>query len=151
MDFIITLIATLGLLVLGYIAGSAVERKHYESIRRRERQLLHIPVVNFSANQPLPEAREIEFFVGSTVVASDFFKSFLLGLRNLVGGRVLAYESIIDRARRESLLRLKEQAAAWGATEILNVRLETSEVGGANASDGGNVSVEVVAYGTGIR
>ncbi|NJL01525.1 MAG: YbjQ family protein [Spirulinaceae cyanobacterium SM2_1_0] len=142
------IIATVVLLILGYVAGNAAEKRHYASIRRRESELHHIPLVNFSANQPLPEAREIEFFVGSTVVATDFFKSFLLGLRNLVGGRVIAYESLIDRARRESLLRLKEQAVAWGATEILNVRLETSAVN--NGGDGA-ASIEVIAYGTGIR
>jgi len=148
-DFITTVIVTIALLALGYLVGSTVEKQHYESIRRRERRLLHIPMVNFSAGQPLPEAREVAFFVGSAVIATDFFKSFLLGLRNLVGGRVLAYESLIDRARREALLRMKEQAVEWGATEILNVRLETSDVGSSNNS--GNTSVEVIAYGTGIR
>lgn len=148
-DLIVAFIVTIVLLTLGYLVGSSVEKRHYESIRRRERFLLHIPTANFSAGQPLPEAREVAFFVGNAVIATDFFKSFLLGLRNLVGGRVLAYESLIDRARREALLRMKEQAVEWGATEILNVRLETSDVGSGNNS--GNTSVEVIAYGTGIR
>ncbi len=148
MDLILALIITAAVLILGYVVGSGVEKRHYESIRRRERRLMHIPLVNFSAGQPLPEAREVAFFVGSAVIATDAFKSFVLGLQNLVGGRVLAYESLIDRARREALLRLKEQAVEWGATEVLNVRLETSDVG---STDNSNTSVEVIAYGTGLR
>ena len=55
------------------------------------------------------------------------------------------YESLLERGRREALLRMKEDAIAWGAVQILNVHLETSS---ANA---GTVALEVIAYGTAIR
>ena len=44
---------------------------------------------------------------------------------------------------------MKEQAIAWGATEILNVRYETSTIGGNNQK--GIAAIEVIAYGTAIR
>ena len=72
-----------------------------------------------------------------------------MALRNILGGRVVAYESLLDRGRREALLRVKEQAIAWGATEILNVRYETSTIGGNNQK--GIAAIEVIAYGTAIR
>ena len=40
------------------------------------------------------------------------FKRFLANLRRLIGGRVKSYESILDRARREALLRMKTEAFA---------------------------------------
>ncbi|MEA5470563.1 YbjQ family protein [Spirulina sp. 06S082] len=70
-------------------------------------------------------------------------------MTELSGGRVTVYETLLDRARRESLLRLKEEAIAWGATQVLNVRYETATIG--NSSKQGVASLEVIVYGTAIR
>ena len=150
MDNLISLVIFALLMGLGYGVGTQVERRHYISIRKREKQTLHVPIMNFGAKQPLPNASDSALFVGSVVIASDYFKTFTAGLRNLVGGRVTVYETLLDRGRREAMLRMKEQAIAWGATEILNVRLENSTMGGQHNRNG-RVSIEIVAYGTGIR
>lgn len=127
-----------------------MEKKHFLDIKQRERKTLHIPVITYGAKQKLPHANEAEIFLGSVVVSADYFKMFASSLRNLVGGRMVAYESLLDRGRREAILRMKEQAIAWGATKVINVRLETSSIG--NQTGGkGLVSIEVIAYGTGIR
>ena len=149
MEDLIPIITALILLAVGFFSGVYVEKKHYESIKERERQTLHVPVVTFGAKQALPEAGEAQMFVGSVVISSDYFKTFVLALRNLVGGRVVVYESLLDRGRREAILRMKEEAIAWGATQVLNLRLETSTIGG--NSNKGTVSIEVIAYGTGVR
>jgi uncharacterized protein YbjQ (UPF0145 family) len=49
------------------------------------------------------------------------------------------------------MLRMKEQGIAWGATQILNVRLETATIGGRSGNNNGLGSIEVIAYGTGVR
>lgn len=144
------LIVFFSLLCVGYFVGSFVEKKHYINIKKRERQTLHIPVISYGAKQKLPPANEAALFAGSVVVSADYFKMFASSLRNLVGGRMIAYESVLDRGRREAILRMKEQAIAWGATQVINVRLETSSIGN-QAGGKGLVSVEVIAYGTGIR
>ncbi|PSN14211.1 hypothetical protein C7271_21855, partial [filamentous cyanobacterium CCP5] len=51
-------------------------------------------------------------------------------------------------ARREAILRMKADARRWGATQIVNVRIETAELGG---KTGQLIAVEVIAYGTGLR
>ena len=89
-------------------------------------------------------------FLGSVVISADYFKIFASSLRNLVGGRVVVYESLLDRGRREAILRMKEQAIAWGGTQIYNVRLETSNIG-SQAGGRGLAAIEVTAYGTAIR
>ena len=139
------------LLSLGYFVGNWVEKKHYREIKHRERQTIHLPIVSFGAKQKMPLANESALFAGSVVVSADYFKMFASSLRNLIGGRVVAYESILDRGRREAILRMKEQAIAWGATKVVNVRLETASIGNQASGGKGLFAVEVIAYGTGLR
>ena len=146
MDLIVIAI----LLAVGYTVGTWQEKRHYQDIKARERQTLHVPVVSFGAKQPIPQANETALFLGSVVVSADYFKMFVSALRNLVGGRVVVYESVLDRGRREAILRMKEQAIAWGATELVNVRLETASIG-KQTNGKGLVAIEVIAYCTAIR
>jgi len=68
----------------------------------------------------------------------------------LIGGRVKPYESLLERGRREALLRMKEQALALNANLIVNVKIETAAISkGATAQQIG--CVEVLAYGTALR
>ena len=38
------------------------------------------------------------------------------------------FEPLLDRARREAILRMKEKAALWGAKRIVNLRVECSSI-----------------------
>ena len=150
MAFLIQLIVFLGLLATGYFVGVYFEKKHYTDIRHREKRTLDVPMVNFGAKTPIPHAHEAALFTGSVVISSDYFKSFTATLVNIIGGRIVVYESLLDRGRREALLRMKEEAIAWGATQVINVRLETSNISQSNTNNS-MVAIEVMAYGTGIR
>lgn len=134
-------------IVLGYVFGRAAEARHYRSIVQREKEWLHLP--STSSRYLLQPARRVESSVlvhGSCVVAIDYFKRAVASLRSLVGGAVKSHETLIDRARREAVLRLKESCP--GAHEIVNLRIETSSISGATPGSVG--SVEVLAYGTAI-
>ncbi|MBW4651861.1 MAG: YbjQ family protein [Kaiparowitsia implicata GSE-PSE-MK54-09C] len=139
----------IGLLILGLSAGSMIENQHFASLHNREQQSRHLSTVNFGCKHPLPDTVEAQMFIGSVVISSDYFKSTIGSLISLFGGRLTVFETLLERGRREAVLRMKEQAIAWGATQILNVRLETSELN----KDGRNpiTAIEVIAYGTGIR
>ncbi|MDH3688227.1 MAG: YbjQ family protein [Gammaproteobacteria bacterium] len=143
------LIVFVVLLALGYVFGQSVERRHYRSILRREQELQD--VLTFSAKLP-PQDLKVEgtnLVSGNVVVSVDYFKRFVAGLRALVGGRMRTYETLLDRARREAVLRMKQQARQFGADMIFNVKLETASISkGAKDSIG---SVEVYAYGTAIN
>ena len=82
------------------------------------------------------------------LISIDFFKKFVAGLRNLVGGRVSAYESLLERARREAILRMKAEAQARGAKSVWNVRIETSSI--TKDATQGVAAVEVIAFGTAV-
>lgn len=82
----------------------------------------------------------------STVVSIDAYKKFISGFINFFGGNVSAYESLLDRARRESLLRLKDKVQSAGYDTIMHLRYETSPISGKVRDSVG--SVEVLVYGT---
>ncbi len=141
------LIVFLVLLALGYAAGTFAERRHYRSIEKREQDLLHLPALTLKSTGESDRVVKAELVWGSAVVSVDYFKRILAGLRNIFGGTITSYESLIDRARREALLRMKEVAV--GSNLILNVRIETSTIG-KNAHKKGVGSVEAIAYGTAL-
>lgn len=144
------LIIFLVLLILGYVFGQLAERKHYKSIIEREQQTLSMPVMTLKTVPAQLTRCKTHLVSGSVVVSIDFFKMFLAGLRSLVGGRLKSYESLLDRARREAILRMKESALADNAKVIVNVRIETASINKSSGRNKGVGSVEVVAYGTAI-
>ena len=148
-DLLFNIGSVLLLLLLGYFAGTYLERSHYVSIRQREQDLLKVPVVTFRSVPPSWRVESGALATGSVVVSVDYFKRFLAGLRILVGGRVKSYETLLDRGRREALLRMKEQAIANGYDAVINVRLETSRL--ANANGQGMAGVEILAFGTAVK
>ena len=140
------IIIFLVLLVLGYGFGRAAELRHFKSIRLREKALQSIPAMATKIPDPSLRPRHTQLVSGNVVVSVDYFKRFLAGLRNLVGGRVTSYETLLDRARREAVLRMKLEANRLGAKLIFNVKFETSSISkGARNQIG---AVEVYAYGT---
>ncbi|MBR0129388.1 MAG: YbjQ family protein [Neisseriaceae bacterium] len=142
----IELLIFLTLLGVGYGVCKTLERKHFLSILQRERDLSHI--VAFSAKRP-PDTFSNQFLVqGSVVVSSDYFKQFLSAWRLFFGGRLKSYETLLERARREAVLRMKAQALQGNANAIFNVKLETSVISDQNSGGGAIGTVEILAYGT---
>ncbi len=142
MDLIVLVV----LLALGYFFGRYSEKRHYKSIIKREKQYRHIPVIA-SRVPPLTERPNATMLVaGSVVVSVDYFKRFLASLRTLVGGRIVSYESLLDRARREAILRMKEEANNMGADKVFNIKFETASI--SKNAKGKIGSIEVLAYGT---
>jgi len=142
MEFIIFL----ALLMLGYGFGRMAELRHYHSIRQREAALRSIPAIATKTPDPTLQPRQTQLVTGSVVISIDYFKRFIAALRHLIGGRVTPYETLLDRARREAILRMKEEAQALGATLIFNIKLETASISQGQRNTVG--SVEVLAYGT---
>jgi uncharacterized protein YbjQ (UPF0145 family) len=140
----------LGLMVVGYTCGSIAEKRHYKSIINREKELVKLMVVNAEGRFAEGAVKNAFLVNGSTVISNDYFKRLLAILRNIFGGRVKAYESLIDRSRREAILRMKEDASARGAHMIINLRLETSTIGRSANRKNRIGSIETLAYGTAV-
>ena len=142
------LIIFLVLMALGYGFGTFAEKRHYKSILQREKEFINLPAVTLRTAHYTPDqVASARLVYGSAVISIDFFKKILAGLRNIFGGPVKSYESLLDRARREATLRMKEMAG--DAAVIVNVRVETSSIGKqANRKSVG--CLEAIVYGTAI-
>jgi len=136
------------LLALGLVAGVMGEALHLKDLDKREAAMrLAVP----TSVQLLPKrpVRESFLAAGSVVMSGDVFKAFVASFRKLIGGRIGVYEPLMERARREAMLRMREQAAVRGAQFVFNVRMETSTIsdpGGENP----NPRVEILCYGTAV-
>ncbi|HEX5681429.1 MAG TPA: heavy metal-binding domain-containing protein [Desulfobacterales bacterium] len=136
------------LMGVGYTVGTFAEKRHYRSIHAREQALLHLPAVTTrTSHYTDAQIESADLVLGSTVISVDYFKQFVAVLRKIFGGTVRSYETLLDRARREAVLRMKE--VAGDAVVIVNVRIEAAPIG--KKARKGNVScVEAVAYGTAL-
>jgi uncharacterized protein YbjQ (UPF0145 family) len=137
----------IALIVTGYVVGQYLEKKHYRSIKKREKDFIDLATtVNKSVLGELPGEVRTELVQGACVISVDYFKRFVARLRQLFGGNIRSYETLVDRARREAILRLKESAA--DASQVVNLRIETSSITKGRRNQIG--SVEVHAYATAI-
>jgi uncharacterized protein YbjQ (UPF0145 family) len=139
------------LLMAAYFIGAGIEARHFRSIRRREHEYKDYPVVTFDTMPADWNPGESTMVTGSIVVSLDYFKRVIAGLRSLVGGRIATYEPLLDRARREALLRMIEQARKQGYDAVFNVRLETSRLANSRGNGEGTSGVEMLAFGTAVK
>ena len=139
------------LLVLAYFIGSMIERRHFHNIRRREDEIRSVPVVSFDTMPADWNVSSSTMVTGSIVISLDYFKRVIAGLRGLVGGRIKTYEPLLERARREALLRMTESAREQGYDAVFNVRLETSRLANARGNGEGTAGVEMLAFGTAVK
>lgn len=141
------LIVLVVLTSLGYVFGRIAERRHFSSIRKREAELQ--PLLTFNEGRlPTGDWTDGQLVGGNVVISVDYFKRLAAGLRSLFGGRLTTYESLLERGRREAILRMKEQARSLGSTMVINVRIETASISKGREDQIG--SVEVYAYGTAL-
>jgi uncharacterized protein YbjQ (UPF0145 family) len=142
----VELIITAALLILALFTGRYFEARHYSSIQRREAHFLQQPAVTGALFDADFEIARSELVVGSVVVSIDYFKQFIAGWQILTGGELSTYSPLLDRGRREAILRMKEQSPH--ADLYSNCRLETSRI---SSGQGKNIgTVEVMAYATAI-
>jgi uncharacterized protein YbjQ (UPF0145 family) len=137
------------LLILALVIGKSVEAAHFHRLAVREQALSQIMVTDLKRLPANWQASDALLVNGEAVVATDYFKVFAASLRNLFGGRVKSYESLLERARREAIVRMLQQAQAAGANVVWCVRLQTATIQGNQRGKSGGV--EVLAYGTAMK
>jgi uncharacterized protein YbjQ (UPF0145 family) len=138
------------LLAVGWAFGRANERRHLRELGALEETLSDIVVCNGRGAAAGGAFRSGALVVGSVVIAEDYFKRVAAGLKSLIGGRLVAYESLLERGRREAIVRMKEQARRLGASHVVNVRLETASLSEDWSGRRPMFSAEFIAYGTAL-
>jgi uncharacterized protein YbjQ (UPF0145 family) len=139
------------LTAIGYLSGSRIEQRHYRTIEQQEKVLISLPAVTSKNIEDPANIESSQLVIGSVVLSVDYFKRFLASLRSLIGGSVSAYETLLDRGRREALIRMKNSAKNWGADCVINTRFTTSRIGVIGAENDSTGCFEILAYGTAIK
>lgn len=80
---------------------------------------------------------------GNTVRARNVGRDITQSIRNITGGELKAYSTLLSDARDEALERMVTDAESMDADAVVNVRMESSAI-----AQGGS---EVIAYGTAVR
>ena len=142
---IVNSLQVFGLALAGWLVASWFERRHLRALDIREEPLQRIRV-NTAKHIPSCEPEGCTLLIGSVVVAHDYFRTFFIAMRRLIGGNIKPYERLVLRGRREALIRLKEEADLRGIDRVINIRFGTSTISGRFLH-----AIETVAYGTGIK
>jgi len=144
------LIITLVILLLTFVTGNLIEHRHYQKIKLRELKFQNMLTTNFENIPYSWDASEARLVTSNVVISLDYFKRFVANLRKIFGGNIVTYEPLLDRARREAILRLKEKAKARGYNAIINLRLESSQIAN-SLTPKQTAGVEILAYGTAVK
>jgi uncharacterized protein YbjQ (UPF0145 family) len=140
----------LTLLVIGLLFGTLAERRHLRKLAVEEAALRSVMVFNERHVPAGMEVRHARLVMGSVVIGEDYFKRIAAGLKSIFGGQLGVYESLMDRGRREAIVRMKREAQQLGASMVFNVRFETSSLSEDSSGRRAAFSSEFIAYGTAL-
>lgn len=114
--------------------------------KRRTPAQQYQPPLPITSNNTFPDSEIVESLGvvrGNSVRARNLGRDITQSLRNLVGGELKAYSTLMSRTRDQALERMVDEAEAVGADAVVNVRFETSQIAGSSA--------ELLAYGTAVK
>ena len=148
MDVLINIGVIAVLACLGFFIGRMAEKRHYASIHAREREFLNKPTVNWDDVEDPGNIAQTQLVTGSVVISMDYYKRILAGFRMFFGGELRAYSPLMDRGRREAILRMKESSP--DADAYVNCRVETSAIAKTLSKSNAVGGVEVLAYATAV-
>ena len=95
-----------------------------------------------SLDQAPPDAEVGELLVAVSVYATNVVKDLHQNIKNLVGGRMNHYETLIESALEKALTKLQTKALERGYDGVIGVKIAHPQV-----VDGG---VEIIVYGNGF-
>ena len=92
-----------------------------------------------------------QLLMANVVSAPSHWQLFIARIKSIFGGNIKHLDLMLDWGRSEALQRLREQASELGFDDIINLRMETSTISMNNGGQKKGGSVEILAYGTGIK
>ncbi len=139
------------LMLLGaWISGGILERRHLKNLLLLESGSRGMLAVTIEDLPPDWHVESCELVMGNVVISQDYFKRFAASIKGIFGGNIRVLEPLLERARREALIRMKGVAHARGYETVINVRLETATLASARGNGKGTAGVEILAFGTAI-
>jgi uncharacterized protein YbjQ (UPF0145 family) len=65
---------------------------------------------------------------GEVILGANFFRDWLAGITNILGGRSGAYEASMSEAREKCINELKEKAQKLGANAVIGITFHYSTI-----------------------
>lgn len=144
LDLIIFII----LLWAWYAFWSYAEKKNFKEIKQKESELKDIIIIT-KKDAIYLWATWNQLLTSSIVISSDYFKRFIAWFISFFGGEMTVYESLLDRARRWTIVKLKQTAKANWFNCLANLKLETSSI--SKWAKWQIWAVEILAYATAVN
>lgn len=149
MEFL-SLLITPVMLLGAWISGSVLERRHLKDLLLLESGSRGVLAVTIEDLPPNWHVESGELVMGNVVISQDYFKRVAASIKGVFGGNIRVFEPLLERARREALVRMKGVAHARGYDTIINVRIETARLASSSRDGKGTAGVEILAFGTAI-
>lgn len=132
-----------------FLAGNWIARRHEADLAQRSLAVAGIRTTDMKRlMDPISGPQPPQLVVSEVTLGIDHFRGFLGKLKNIFGGEVRSYQETLDRARREVITRLLEEAHAQGFNAIANLRINFVDISG-NATMAQKASaVSIIASGT---
>jgi uncharacterized protein YbjQ (UPF0145 family) len=146
LDLLITPIMLFG----AWITGGVLERRHLKNLLLLESGSSSVLAVTIEDIPPDWRVESCELVMGNVVISQDYFKRVAASIKGIFGGSIGVFEPLLERARREALIRMKGVAHSRGYETIINVRIETATLASMRGDGKGTAGVEILAYGTAI-
>jgi len=101
-------------------------------------------IITTSNEVPGKEVKKILGVVtGNTIRARHVGRDIMAGFKNMIGGEIKSYTSMMTQSREEAYNRMVNMAIDMKADAIIGLRFTTSMVMGGAA--------EILAYGTAVK
>ena len=94
------------------------------------------------------EVKESELLISNITMSISWWQGMIGGIHSIFGGTITVWDKVLSWGRQEVMQRLREKCRELGYDDVINMRLETSEIAG---SKGKTRALELVAYGTGVK
>ncbi len=135
------------------IGTAMYQPKKKQELLQREQAFAKTSDVLSTLSKPLSgkEVKEYQVLMTNVVMSPSWIQTLVGGILSLFGGEINVFTKVVDWSRREAQQRLREEAAANGYDEVINIRLETTTLSKIQGAKDKTTGVEVLAYGTAIK
>jgi uncharacterized protein YbjQ (UPF0145 family) len=147
---LLVLLVTPVMLLGAWISGGMLERRHLKSLLLLESGSSGVLAITIEDLPPDWHVESCELVMGNVVISQDYFKRVAASIKSIFGGNIGVLEPLLERARREALIRMKGVAHARGYDTIINIRIETATLASSRGNGKGTAGVEILAFGTAI-
>ena len=102
----LSLLITPVILLGAWISGGVLERRHLRNLLLLESGSQGVLAVTVEDLPPDWQVESSELVMGNVVISQDYFKRVAASLKGIVGGNIRVFEPLLERARREALVRM---------------------------------------------